>query len=102
WFAGGTLNRTLGYTRHIGYRTRALPAAGRRVYSTSASAIAVRRVVWERLGGFDESYFHYFEDTDLCERAARLGYASYVLPEPLVQHRVSADIAANGVCSLNR
>jgi GT2 family glycosyltransferase len=101
WFAGGRLNRTLGYTRHIGYRSRQMPAAGARVDFISGAAIAVRTPVWERLGGFDEAYFHYFEDTDLCERARRLGYASYVVPEPLVQHRVSAAIADAGADRLN-
>ena len=102
WFAGGRINRTLGYTRHTGYRSRTMPHEGRRVDFISGSAIAVRRDVWQRLGGFDESYFHYFEDTDLCERAARLGRASYLVPEPLVQHRVSAAIAETGADRLNR
>jgi GT2 family glycosyltransferase len=102
WFAGGTLNRTLGYTRHIGYRSRTLPTSGQRVDFISGSAVAVRRDVWEHLGGFDESYFHYFEDADLCERAAHLGYASFVIPDPLVRHRVSAAIAEAGADRLNR
>lgn len=102
WFAGGRVNRALGYTRHIGFRSREMPREGRCVDFISGSAIAVRGDAWTRLHGFDESYFHYFEDTDLCERAAGLGYASYVIPQPLVRHRVSAAIAEAGAARLNR
>jgi GT2 family glycosyltransferase len=101
WFAGGRLNRALGYTRHIGYRSREIPRETRRVDFISGAAIAVRRDAWLRLGGFDEAYFHYFEDADLCERAARTGLACYVVPAPLVRHHVSAAIARPGADRLN-
>jgi hypothetical protein len=32
------------------------------------------RQVYERAGGFDESYFLYYEDADLCARLRKLGY----------------------------
>lgn len=42
------------------------------------SAMCIRRSLLEKLGGFDESFFMYFEDTDLCRRAwaagARVAY----------------------------
>ena len=33
----------------------------------------VPKPVWERLGGFDESFFMFAEELDLCERIRRLG-----------------------------
>jgi len=38
------------------------------------AAMLLRRGVLDLLGGFDERYFHYFEDTDLCWRAWRAGW----------------------------
>ncbi|HET9443408.1 MAG TPA: glycosyltransferase family 2 protein, partial [Acidimicrobiales bacterium] len=35
----------------------------------SGACFLVRRTLWERLGGFDEGYFMYAEDVDLCWRA---------------------------------
>lgn len=43
-----------------------------RVDWISGACILVRRRDWIRLGGFDERYFMYFEDTDLGLRAGRL------------------------------
>lgn len=37
-------------------------------------AMLVRRAAWRELGGFDERFFLYWEDTDLCWRAWLLGW----------------------------
>lgn len=39
----------------------------------SGCAIMIRRDLLDELGGFDEDYFMYFEETDFCVRARRLG-----------------------------
>lgn len=48
--------------------------------------ILARRDVLERLGGFDEGFFLYQAETDLCLRARRLGYSLGWVPEALVFH----------------
>ena len=35
----------------------------------------VRRSAWERLGGFDERYFLYFDDVDYCHRLRTAGWS---------------------------
>jgi GT2 family glycosyltransferase len=40
----------------------------------SGAAILVRRSEFLRVGGFDERYFMYYEDRDLCRRYASHGY----------------------------
>ena len=37
------------------------------------SCLMMRRDVFDRLGGFDERFFLYFEDYDLCTRARASG-----------------------------
>ncbi|GGU06932.1 glycosyltransferase [Nocardioides albus] len=39
----------------------------------TGACFAVARELWERLGGFDERYFLYWEDVDLCARVQALG-----------------------------
>lgn len=36
-------------------------------------AMIVRRSIFEEIGGFDEAFFLYWEDADVCERARRVG-----------------------------
>src|SRR3954451_6483093 len=40
----------------------------------SGACLLVRRSVLDEIGGFDEGYFHYSEDTDLCRRIRDAGY----------------------------
>jgi N-acetylglucosaminyl-diphospho-decaprenol L-rhamnosyltransferase len=46
----------------------------------------VRRRVFEELGGFDEAYFMYGEDVDICWRAHRAGYGVAYVPLASVTH----------------
>jgi GT2 family glycosyltransferase len=46
----------------------------------------IRRDHWERLGGFDEQFFMYGEETDLCMRAARLGIGRRITPAARLVH----------------
>lgn len=48
--------------------------------------LVVRRNLFEQLGGFDERYFVYYEEVDLCWRARQLGWASYHLADAEVVH----------------
>lgn len=47
---------------------------------------ALRREVWDELGGFDEAYFAYHEDTDLCVRAWLAGLAVRYEPAAVADH----------------
>ena len=71
-------------------RTR--PAA---VDWVSGACFLARREAWDDVGGFDESYFMYAEDVDLCWRARRAGWAVAFEPEARVVHvqGVSSDLA---------
>jgi len=51
------------------------------------------RAVWDELGGFDDRYFMYGEDTDLSLRARRAGYRPVVTPDATVTHLVGASSA---------
>jgi N-acetylglucosaminyl-diphospho-decaprenol L-rhamnosyltransferase len=40
----------------------------------SGSCFLIRRTAWNAIGGFDEGYFMYAEDSDLCWRARQAGW----------------------------
>lgn len=52
----------------------------------SGSCFLVRRRAWDALGGFDEGYFMYAEDVDLCWRAHRAGWRVAFEPTARVTH----------------
>lgn len=70
----------------------------------AGSLLLVDRKAWERLGGFDEKFFLYAEDSDLCRRAADLGYSPRVTPEARIVHIGGASSAsrATGLVMLYR
>ena len=50
------------------------------------AALAVKRETLDQIGLFDEEYFLYFEDTDLCVRARRAGYRVVYVPGATAIH----------------
>jgi GT2 family glycosyltransferase len=48
--------------------------------------LVVRRALLEELGGFDEGFFMYYEEVDLCLRARQAGWSTYHLAEARVVH----------------
>jgi GT2 family glycosyltransferase len=65
----------------------------RRVDYIFGAAMLIRRSVLETLGGFDERFFLYLEDLDLCLRAQKNGYNLLFVPEARVWHAGSASTA---------
>jgi N-acetylglucosaminyl-diphospho-decaprenol L-rhamnosyltransferase len=52
----------------------------------SGACLLVRRDLLERLGGWDERFFMYCEDVDLCRRVRDLGFDVVFAPESVVVH----------------
>ncbi|MCR4279068.1 MAG: glycosyltransferase family 2 protein [bacterium] len=50
------------------------------------SAMLVRRGVYQQLGGFDERFFMYFEDIDLCRRMWEQGWRVRYAPSSVFVH----------------
>jgi GT2 family glycosyltransferase len=50
------------------------------------ASMLIRPAVLESIGGMDEDYFLYFEETDFCYRAKRSGFATWYVPESRVMH----------------
>lgn len=63
---------------------------------TAGASLMIRREVIEAVGGFDETFFLYFEETDLCRRAARAGWRTHYVPASEVAHVGSASTGMKG------
>ena len=52
----------------------------------AGASLMIRRQTLDEIGLFDEGFFLYFEETDLCLRARRAGWASVYVPQSRVMH----------------
>ena len=50
------------------------------------ASVMIRRKVVETIGGFDERFFLYYEETDLCRRAKMAGFQTWYVPDSHVMH----------------
>jgi N-acetylglucosaminyl-diphospho-decaprenol L-rhamnosyltransferase len=54
----------------------------------SGASMLIRPAVLATIGGLDENYFLYFEETDFCYRARQAGFSTWYVPESRVMHLV--------------
>lgn len=89
WGEFPTPSRVLARALRLHRRTAPARRA-RRVDHVTGAALLLRRSCFEALGGLDEGYFLYFEETDLCRRAASAGWEVWHEPAARVLHAVGA------------
>lgn len=82
----GALSRLLAH-RRVPMDRASVP---RPVDWVSGASMLVRREVFERIGLFDEEYFLYFEEMDLCRRAREAAFEVWSVPGSRVTHALAA------------
>ena len=65
---------------------RQMSAVSQQIDWVPGASMMVRWEVFQAVGGFDENYFLYFEETDFSYRAKREGIATWYVPESRVMH----------------
>jgi N-acetylglucosaminyl-diphospho-decaprenol L-rhamnosyltransferase len=50
------------------------------------ASMMIRSSVFDAVGGLDEHYFLYFEETDFCFRASQRGYQTWYVPQSRIMH----------------
>lgn len=71
WFAGGRIDTASGLVTHSGAGRSAVASSPALVPSDflTGAAVMMTRATWDRLGGFRDDLFLYWEDVDLSLRA---------------------------------
>ncbi|WP_044404211.1 glycosyltransferase family 2 protein [Lacinutrix sp. Hel_I_90] len=65
------------------------------IFWASGACFFIRKQVFERLNGFDASFFAHMEEIDLCWRAFNFGYTSKYVGESKVYHVGGATLNAS-------
>ncbi len=57
-----------------------------RVDWVSGGFMMVKTSIFTKISGFDENYFMYMEDVDLCYRAKNMGFLTFIFPDSYALH----------------
>ena len=99
WFAGATIDWKRAVSAHIGRleKDTGQYEADKEVDRVTGCSMLIRREVLENVGLFDENFFLYDEEVDLCVRARKNGYRNYYVPKSVVYHKISASMGESSV-----
>ncbi|WP_299133786.1 glycosyltransferase family 2 protein [uncultured Amaricoccus sp.] len=73
-----------------------VPEETRPVDWLAGASVMARRTMLDEIGLFDEQFFLYYEETDLCRRANRAGWPTIYVRESSVTHIGSVSTGAKG------
>ena len=54
------------------------------------AALFIKKEIFYKVGGFDQNFFMFFEEMDLCKRVDRLGYDIIYCPSSELKHQGGA------------
>ena len=88
--AGQVFDPWTGYILDYGFGSRQVNLRRKTedIFSPNGAAFAVKRDTFNKLGGFYEQFFMYFDETDLSWRARLAGFRVVCSPNALVRHNV--------------
>lgn len=89
WYAGGKFDllNVIGSHRGVDEKDRGQYKKTEETDYVSGAAMMVKRQVFDKVGLFDENFFLYYEDSDLCFRAKIAGFKIMYIPTAIVYHR---------------
>jgi|SRR3989338_3443543 len=95
--AGAFLTFT-GFLYHFGYlKDRMKPKYNKKmkIFSAKGACMLLRRKAIEKVGLFDEDFFIFFEETDLCFRLWLAGYSVMYEPKSVIYHLGGGDTTSS-------
>jgi len=76
----------MGPSENVHTRTYEVPEGPFCSWFLAATVVLCHTEVIQKLGGFDENFFLYLEDLDLCMRFTQAGYSMVAIPEARADH----------------
>jgi GT2 family glycosyltransferase len=85
--SAGSFFTVLGVQEHLSKVTVKSVKLPKDIFAAKTACTLVRKSVYEKLGGFDEDYFVYFVDPDLCWRIWQIGYRVVLAADSIAFHK---------------
>lgn len=60
-----------------------------KIFAALGASMILKREVIEKIGLFNNLFWHYYEDSDLCHRAINAGYDVMYYPKAVCYHKIS-------------
>lgn len=98
WYAGGTMDwkNIIGFHRGVDEVDKGQYNELAKTDFASGCCVMIKKEVFENVGFFDDDYFLYYEDNDLCQRAKRKGFECYYQPNALLWHLNAGSAGGSG------
>lgn len=91
WYGGGEINYKRGWPKIADYNQKPTPEGADKARFVSFASGCVMMFTKQSitdLKGFDDDFFMYCEDLELCMRTKNLGYKLYYQPKSVIYHKV--------------
>lgn len=94
-FTGLTFTRGLGKNKNYYNKEECLGGL-------SGACFALKRDIYQKIGGFDEDIFLYMEDAELSWKINSLGFKIQYIPDSVVYHDYKLDVPAEKIYHLEK
>jgi len=98
WYAGGKIDWANVVGSHMGVDEVDHGQYDEIMETETASGccMLINTKLLDEIGMFDEKYFLYYEDADLCLRAKRAGFKIYYFPAAVIWHKNAGSTGGSG------
>ena len=100
WYGGAEINHKRGWPQVADYNGRATENGANRLryvsFVSGCLMLFSKKAILE-LKGFDDHFFMYCEDLELCLRATRLNIGMYYQPRSIIYHKVQGSSSVKEV-----
>lgn len=98
WYAGGIMDwkNIIGHHRGVDDIDHGQYEKIEETDFASGCCMLVKKDVFEKVGLFDEKYFLYYEDNNLCQRAKKAGLKTIYSPKAFMWHKNAGSAGGSG------
>ncbi len=98
WYAGGEMDwpNVIGIHRGVDEVDSGQYNKTEETEIATGCCVLVKKDVFENIGMFDDKYFLYYEDADLCLRAKMKGFKIMYVPKSIIWHKNAGSAGGSG------